>query len=57
MFLILHSNFHRFCGGDFKFCTTKKKLIEQINLIGKERIFAIYNLKGKKDIKHYYLTY
>lgn len=57
MFLILHANLDPFCGGDFTFCTTKKKLIQEINSIGKESIFAIYNLKGKKNVKHYYLTY
>ena len=56
MFLILHANFDHFCGGDFTFCSTKNELIKEINLIGKENIFAIYNLKGKKDIKYYYLT-
>ena len=57
MYLILHANIDPFCGGDFTFCTTKKELVKEINFIGKESIFAIYNLKGKKNIKHYYLTY
>ena len=57
MFLILHANIDPFCGGDFTFCTTKKELVKEIDTIGKGNIFAIYNLKGKKDIKYYYLTY
>ena len=56
MFLILHAKFEPFCGGDFTFCTTKNELIKERNSIGKESIFAIYNLNGKTDIKRYYLT-
>lgn len=56
MYLILHANFDPFCGGDFTICSTKKELLNNIKFLGKERIFAIYNLKGKKDIKRYYLT-
>lgn len=57
MFLILHTNFYPFRGGDYTFCSTKKELIEEINSIGINSIFAIYNLKGKKDIKRYYIDF
>lgn len=55
MFVILHMNFAPFRCGDFTFCNTKREVKSEIkNFIDYNEVIAIYDLKGKKDIKRFF---